>query len=117
MQDCLFCKIVSKEIPKDFVYEDKEFCAFNDIHPRAPVHILIIPKQHVADTLNEVTSEQENLLGKWVLAATHIAKKMRISERGYRLIVNCGEDGGQVIQHLHLHILGGKKMGPKGEEI
>ncbi|MDP3963427.1 MAG: HIT domain-containing protein [bacterium] len=116
MSDCLFCKIINKEIATAFVYETDAVAAFDDIHPKAPVHVLIVPKKHI-ETVNDAAEEDADLLGQMVLAAKAIAARAGIADRGYRLIVNCGQDGGQLIPHLHLHLLGGKRMGAKGEEF
>lgn len=110
--DCIFCKIVNKEIPSDIVYEDDEVFAFKDIHPAAPVHILVIPKKHIS-ALTELKKEDEALIGKIYTCINEIAKKVGIFESGYRVIVNCGEDGCQEVKHLHFHLLGGKKLGEK----
>ena len=112
MEDCIFCKIINKEIPSQVVYEDNEILAFRDIHPMAPTHILVIPKKHI-NSLNELQSQDEILIGKIYTAINKIAKQEGISENGYRVIVNCGEDGGQEVKHLHFHLLGGKKLGTK----
>ena len=110
--DCLFCKIINKEIPSTIVYEDDEILAFRDIHPLTPVHILVIPKKHIS-RLTELKPEDEAVIGKIYLAINKIAKQEGIYEKGFRVIVNCGEDGGQEVQHLHFHLLGGKKLGVK----
>lgn len=112
MEDCLFCKIIDKKIPSTVVYEDDEILAFKDINPVAPVHILVIPKKHVA-SLAEIQKEDEQLIGKIYTVINEIAKKEGIFEKGYRVIVNCGEDGGQEVKHLHFHLIGGKKLGTK----
>jgi len=116
MQDCLFCKITHREIQAEFVYEDEDFVAFHDIKPRAPVHILIVPKKHIP-TMNDITAEDSSLLGRLMLTAKAVAEKTGVASSGYRLIINCGKDGGQVIDHLHLHVLGGTTIGPKGKEL
>jgi len=116
MTDCIFCKIASKEIGSDLLLETEELVAFKDLHPQAPVHILIIPRRHIAGT-NDLAAADTQLVGKMFLAAKELAEKLEVAASGYRLIVNCGADGGQVVPHLHLHLLGGKKMGPKGQEI
>ena len=108
--DCLFCKIISKEIKADIVYEDDRLLAIKDINPAAPVHLLIIPKIHVA-SLNEVGIADVELLGHIQLLASHLAEESGVAERGYRLVNNCGEWGGQSVLHLHYHLLGGKQMG------
>jgi len=108
--DCIFCKIVKGELPSSKVYENDKVVAFHDIHPAAPKHVLVIPKKHIA-SMNEAAEEDRELLGELFLAAKHIAKELGIAESGYRLINNCGPDGGQVVYHLHLHVLGGEKLG------
>jgi histidine triad (HIT) family protein len=108
--DCLFCKIVEGTIPATKVLETDTVLAFNDINPAAPVHVLIIPKKHIA-TMNDVTAEDKALIGDIAIAAQEVAKQLGIKERGYRLINNCNEEGGQVVYHLHVHLLGGKKLG------
>lgn len=112
MADCLFCKIVNKEIPSTIVYEDEEIMAFKDINPVAPVHILVIPKKHISSVI-ELQKEDELLIGKIYSVINKIAKQENIDEKGFRIVVNCGEDGGQEVKHLHFHILGGKKLGTK----
>jgi histidine triad (HIT) family protein len=107
--DCLFCKIIAREIPGDIVYEDDEVLAFNDISPQAPTHVLIIPKQHVA-TVNDVTEAGADVFGTLVTRARALAAERGIAESGYRLIVNCNAEGGQTVFHLHLHLLGGRQM-------
>ena len=108
MEDCLFCKIVKGEIPSEKVYEDDEILAFKDIHPKAPVHILVIPKKHISST-KEIEVEDEALIGKMFTVIKKIANDLKL-EKGYRIINNCGEDGGQEVMHLHFHLLGGKKL-------
>lgn len=112
MEDCLFCKIVKKEIPSDIIYEDDDVLAFKDIHPVAPIHVLVIPKRHIS-MVTELTEEDGELLGKIYSAINYVAEKEGIKEKGFRIIINCGEDGGQAIGHLHFHVLGGKKLGEK----
>ena len=107
--DCLFCKIVEGSIPSDKVYEDDLVLAFNDISPQAPVHILIIPKTHIA-TINDLTPEQNNLIGHMVNTAKTIAAEQNIADDGYRLLFNCNEQGGQTVYHIHLHLLGGRQL-------
>jgi len=107
--ECVFCRIVAGEIPADIVYQDKEFIAFRDIHPQAPTHILIIPKSHIA-SLTDLTGKQQALMGRLILLARDLAEKEGISARGYRLSVSCGADGGQLVPHLHFHLLGGRKL-------
>ena len=112
MEDCVFCKIIKGEIPSTKVYEDEEILAFKDINPVTPVHILVIPKKHIT-SLNEIELEDQMLIGKIFTVIKKIAKDQGIAENGYRVIANCGEDGGQEVKHLHFHILGGKKLGTK----
>ena len=112
MQDCIFCKIINKEISSSIVYEDDEIIAFRDIHPVTPVHILVIPKKHITSLAN-LEKEDEAVVGKIYGVINKIAKQEGILEKGFRVIVNCGEDGGQEVQHLHFHLLGGKKLGVK----
>ena len=112
MDDCLFCKIAKKEIPSTIVYEDEEVLAFRDIHPVTPVHVLVIPKRHIT-SLAHLKKEDETLIGKIYSVINEVAKKEGIFEKGYRVIVNCGEDGGQEVKHLHFHVLGGRKLGVK----
>ena len=109
MSDCLFCKIVNKEMEADIVYEDDEIVAFKDINPAAPIHILIIPRKHF-DSLIDVQEDDALLMGKLHLIANHLAGIFNIKERGFRIVINCGQEGGQAIGHLHLHLLGGKPL-------
>lgn len=111
MED-IFCKIIKKEIRADIIDEDKNWLAFKDIHPNAPIHILIVPKKHIGG-IGEIEDEDKELLGELVLAAKRVAEKSGIAGDGYRLILNQGEYGGQLVGHLHFHLLGGKKLGPK----
>ena len=107
--DCIFCKIIAGEIPSKKVYQDERVTAFHDITPVAPVHILIVPNEHIP-SVNEVQEEQEALLGHLFVVARKIAAEMGLAENGYRLIVNTGPHAGQVVFHLHMHLLGGHKM-------
>lgn len=107
----IFSKIIAKEIPSDMVYQDELVTAFRDISPQAPTHILIVPNKPIP-TVNEVTSEDEQALGRLFIVARRIAEEMGIAADGYRLIVNCGDHGGQEVYHLHMHLLGGRKLGP-----
>ena len=109
MEDCIFCKIVNGTIPCSKVYEDEQVVAFDDIHPMAPVHIIIIPKTHVP-TLLDVTAENMNAINSMITAAQSVAQIKGIDKRGFRAVINCNEEGGQVIFHLHMHVLGGKKL-------
>jgi histidine triad (HIT) family protein len=107
--ECIFCKIINKEIPSEIVYQDEKILAFKDIVPKAPVHILIIPKKHVP-SVDYLRKENRELIGELCLVARKLAKKYKVSKTGYRLIFNVGKDAGQTIDHLHLHLLGGKKL-------
>jgi histidine triad (HIT) family protein len=107
--DCIFCKIVAGEIPSTQVYRDEQVTAFRDINPAAPVHVLIVPNRHIA-SVNDLTTEDEPLIGHLFSVAKQIAAEEGIAESGYRLIINTGPDGGQVVFHLHLHLLGGHRM-------
>lgn len=109
MEDCIFCKIVKGTIPSSKVYEDAEVVAFDDIHPMAPVHVIVIPKKHIP-TLLDVTAENMNAVNAMVAAAREVARIKGIDKRGFRTVINCNEEGGQVIFHLHMHVLGGKKL-------
>jgi len=108
-KDCIFCKIIEGQIPAEKVLETEKVLAFKDIHPRAPVHVLVIPKEHI-ESLNHVRDEHKELIGEMFLAAGSIAQKLGISERGYRTVFNCNRDAGQEVYHLHLHVLGGRKL-------
>jgi histidine triad (HIT) family protein len=107
--NCLFCKIAQSAIPAAVVFEDDEIMAFPDLHPQAPKHLLVIPKQHIS-TLNDTSEEHQALLGKMILGATKIAQTEGMSESGYRLVLNVNPDGGQTVYHIHLHLLGGRPM-------
>jgi histidine triad (HIT) family protein len=109
MEHCIFCKIVSGEMPGTIVYRDDRVTAFRDIRPVAPTHILVVPNRHVAST-NEVSEEDEQLLGHMLAVVKPIAEKEGIKDTGYRLIINTGPDANQVVFHLHLHIIGGQHM-------
>jgi histidine triad (HIT) family protein len=110
MTDCLFCKIVAGEIPADRVYEDEHVVGFRDINPQAPTHVLLIPKRHVA-TLNDAGESDREALGALLLAARAVAADEGLAESGYRLVVNTMKDAGQVVFHVHLHLLGGRGFG------
>jgi len=107
--DCLFCKIIAGEMDTKFVYRDEMAVAFNDIHPLAPVHVLVVPIEHVT-SLADVGTKHEVTVGHLLRVCHEVAKINGIGERGYRVVVNCGAEGGQIIQHLHMHVLGGRKM-------
>jgi histidine triad (HIT) family protein len=110
--DCIFCQIAAGKIPSDIVYQDEELLAFRDINPQAPQHLLIIPRKHIP-SLAELTPAELPIIGSMVALAHKLAQKEGIAETGYRLVVNYGEWGGQVVKHLHLHLLGGKKLSGK----
>ncbi len=110
MEECLFCKIIKGEIPSNKVYEDEEILAFFDIHPVTPIHILVIPKKHIT-SLAHLEKEDEKIIGKIYGVINKIAQEKGFKKEGYRVIVNCGENGGQEIGHLHFHVLAGKKLG------
>jgi histidine triad (HIT) family protein len=107
---CLFCKIVAGEIPATRVYEDADLIAFEDINPQAPLHVLVIPRRHVA-TLNELQAADDSLVGAMVRCAASIAKDRGVSEGGYRTVFNCNSGAGQTVFHIHLHVLGGRRFG------
>ena len=109
MDDCIFCKIVSGQIPSSKVYETDQVLAFDDIHPMAPVHVIVIPKTHIP-TLMDLTDERMDDLNALVHAVQEVAKIKKIDQKGFRTVINCKEEGGQVIFHLHLHVLGGDKL-------
>ncbi|WP_141506075.1 histidine triad nucleotide-binding protein [Paenibacillus luteus] len=110
--DCLFCKIIEGTIPSKKVFENDRILAFHDIQPAAPVHILIIPKKHIP-TMNEVTDDDAAVMAELFAVARHIAKEQGIDESGYRLVNNVNADGGQLVYHLHIHLLGGTKLSPQ----
>lgn len=112
MENCLFCRIAQGAIPSQKVFENDRVLAFRDIHPQAPVHILIIPKKHLAD-LSELSQTDAQLMGELLLCAKSIAEKLGIDRSGYRIVSNCGPDACQSVQHLHIHLLGGKKLSEK----
>ena len=107
MKNCIFCEIANKKIPANIVYEDKDSMAFFDKNPKAPLHILIIPKKHIA-SVNDLFQEDGNLMGHLILVAKKVAKMFPQASNGYKLIINVGQGGGQVINHIHIHLLAGK---------
>lgn len=107
MASCVFCRIVARESPAEIEYEDEELLAFRDIYPKAPVHLLIIPKRHV-ESVMALAPEDAPLVGRLVLAARRIGEMKGLAERGYRLAIHCGPEGGQLVYHLHLHFLAGR---------
>ena len=111
MDNCLFCKMVNKEIVADIVYEDEKFLAFKDIHPVAPVHILIIPKKHL-QSIAELKENDAALIGELHLLAVKLAEAAGVKDSGFRLVTNSGQDSGQQVPHLHFHLIGGRFLGP-----
>jgi len=109
MSDCLFCKIINKEIKGSIVYEDDRVLAFNDINPQAPTHVLLVPKRHIT-SLNDLTAEDDQLVGELARRAAAIAQERGIAAGGYRTVFNTNRDGGQTVFHIHLHLLGGRGM-------
>lgn len=109
MQNCLFCKILTQEIPANIIYEDDKVIAFDDLHPQAPHHKLIIPRKHIA-TLNDMTHEDTTLMGHLLYTAQLLAKQLGTAETGYRVVMNCNKDAGQVVYHIHLHLLSGRSL-------
>lgn len=109
MNDCPFCKIANGEIEADIVFQNDKIVAFRDLHPIAPVHILIIPKEHIS-TMNNVTEERTDLLGELLYTATKIAKDLEIADAGYKLLIRTGSHGGQEVPHIHLHLIGGARL-------
>ena len=107
--DCLFCKIAAKQIPSKTAYEDENYYAFHDINPQAPTHVLVIPRKHVA-TINDVEPADEPTIGGMVAVAKRLAAQLGHAENGYRLVFNCNKDAGQTVFHIHLHLLGGRRM-------
>jgi len=111
-EECIFCRIVAGEVPSDIVYQDEDFLAFRDILPKAPTHVLIIPKTHITSAA-ELTEGQQKLAGCLIIIAKNLAEKEEIAKKGYRLVINCGPEGGQLVPHLHLHLIGGRKLDAK----
>jgi histidine triad (HIT) family protein len=111
--DCIFCKIANGEIKSNLVYQDETAVAFPDINPKAPVHLLIIPRKHI-EYIADLTVDEEKLMGHLVSIANKLAQQEGVSESGYRLVINCGLQGGQVVPHIHIHLLGGRQMGKLG---
>ena len=109
MPDCLFCKVINREIPAAIVYEDERVLAFNDINPQAPTHVLIVPKAHIG-TLNDLSAKDDQIVGELVRRAAAIAKDRGISEGGFRTVFNTNRHAGQTVFHIHLHLLGGRSM-------
>lgn len=112
MKNCIFCKIINREIPSNIVYEDEKVIAFNDINPAAPIHILVIPKKHI-ETLLDISEEDSSLIAYIYQIINKIAEEKGFDKKGFRVIANCGEDSGQEVKHIHFHVLAGKKLGDK----
>ncbi len=108
-ESCVFCRIIAGEIPGDFVHRDEEIVAFRDINPVASTHILLVPRDHI-ESVQSLLPEQADLVGRMVLRARELAEQEGIADRGYRLVVNCGSEGGQIVPHLHMHLIGGRKL-------
>jgi histidine triad (HIT) family protein len=109
MDSCLFCKIISREIPATIVYEDEHVIVIEDINPKAPLHVLVLPRRHIA-TLNELTPADDGLIGEMMRRAASVARKGGFDERGYRTVFNCNRDAGQTVFHIHLHLLAGRSL-------
>jgi len=107
--DCIFCQIVAGKIPSEILYQDEKVIAFRDVNPQAPIHLLIIPKKHIA-SLAHLTEAESSLMGHIISIANELAIREGVSESGYRLVINCGKEGGQAVPHLHLHLLGGRGL-------
>ncbi len=107
--DCLFCKIINKEIPSDFIYENDRVVVFRDINPQAPVHLLIVPKKHIR-SINDITGEDLGVISEMIIIARNMAKKESVAESGYKIFFNVEKGGGQIIFHIHLHLIGGWKQ-------
>ena len=110
--DCIFCQIVAGKVPSEVIYQDEEVIAFPDINPQAPIHLLIIPKRYIP-SLTHLSEAEAPLMGHMVNIANQLAKREGIFDSGYRLVVNCGKEGGQLVPHLHMHLLGGRKLSDK----
>ena len=110
--DCIFCKIAAGEIPSEILYQDEEVIAFKDIEPLAPTHLLIVPRRHIP-SLAHLTDADAHLIGHMVNIANQLAREKTIAGSGYRLVINCGEQGGQIVPHLHMHLLGGRRLADK----
>lgn len=109
MENCIFCKIVKGEIPSQKVYEDDKVLAFKDISPEAPVHVIIIPKNHI-ENVNDLTKENSDIIAHIFMTVKDIAQKLDLANKGYRVVTNCGKDGGQTVGHIHFHLLGGRTL-------
>ena len=112
MEDCIFCKIIAGQIPGDFVYRDDTVVAFKDINPVTKIHLLIVPREHIA-YLTDITEKNSALIVRMVMAANKIAQQMGVDKTGFRVVINCGEQGGQMVKHLHMHLLAGGRLSDK----
>ncbi|MDS4069997.1 MAG: histidine triad nucleotide-binding protein [Candidatus Competibacter sp.] len=110
MSDCIFCRIAAGQIPATMLYDDGEVLAFRDINPEAPVHLLIVPRRHIS-TLNDLSEADAALIGRLYLAGKQVAAELGVAERGYRTVINCNRDAGQIVFHVHMHLLAGREMG------
>ena len=110
MSDCIFCRIAAGQIPATMLYDDGEVLAFRDINPEAPVHLLIVPRRHIS-TLNDLNEADAALIGRLYLAGKQVAAELGVAERGYRTVINCNRDAGQIVFHVHMHLLAGREMG------
>jgi histidine triad (HIT) family protein len=107
--DCLFCKIIKREVPSEIVFEDDDVLAFRDIDPKAPTHVLIIPKKHIP-TLNDIEEEDLAVVGRLQYTAAQLAREKGFAEDGYRVVMNCNDQGGQTVYHIHMHLMGGRRF-------
>ena len=107
--ECVFCRIVAGELPSDTLYQDEQIMAFRDINPLAPTHVLIIPKRHI-NSLADLSDDETQIIGHMAEVANRLARQEGVAKKGYRLVVSSGEDGGQVVPHLHMHLLGGRRL-------
>jgi len=110
--DCIFCRIVAGELPGDVLYQDDEVMAFRDINPLAPTHVLIIPKRHIS-SLADLKDDETQIIGRMARVANKLARQEGVAEKGYRIVISSGADGGQVVPHLHMHLLGGRRLSDK----
>jgi histidine triad (HIT) family protein len=108
-EDCIFCKIAKGEIPSEMLHQDDDVIAIRDISPQAPTHLLVMPRAHIP-AVSDLTAEQASLAGHMIEVATSLARQEGVDSKGYRLVVNCGKEGGQLVPHLHLHVLGGRQL-------
>jgi len=109
--DCVFCKIIAGEIPSDILYQDEEIIAFRDVNPQSPTHLIIVPRKHIPSLIH-LSEVESSLMGNMVNIANQLAKREGVAESGYRLAINCGEQGGQLVPHLHMHLLAGRQLSP-----